>query len=178
MTPAKNLHKLLALYKESLKLNPSDMDYEFGKLLEYRSALLGFAKFKADDEVALKFTPIIDDKTNSGWIGHKDMLVVGAKAIVREVDYALGRFVYALEFNQKPNRTFSFGEEWLEKYYHREKYRGNCRICGVTASHIHTDGKTYVMNGFECDANANRMFLNFKEKIEAHDHTSDDCVMP
>lgn len=88
--------------------------YTVEKLEEYVQGLFRFSKFKIGDRVQLKYTPIINDKQAWGWLGYKDMLVRGAKATVKEIDYRSGDFRYGLIFDQEPDGMFTFGEKELK----------------------------------------------------------------
>jgi len=100
------------------------------RIKEYIEGLFErFCPFRVGDRVVLSKTPIITKEKSWGWKGSKHFLKKGAAAVIREIDYCRGKFVYGLIFdnetwwdstnkiarpiNQK--HIYTFSEDYIEK---------------------------------------------------------------
>lgn len=57
------------------------------------------SKFKIGDSVELNHSPVINATTAWGWLGHRHILVKGAKATIIEISYYGNEFSYLLQFD-------------------------------------------------------------------------------
>ena len=80
-------------------LSNGPASYYFERIGDCIDGLYSFAKFKADDAVALVRDIDCDDKP--GWAGCEHFLKAGAPARVQEVEFRKGGFVYGVQFDEE-----------------------------------------------------------------------------
>lgn len=100
---------------EWLRANPAqELDWSLERLEYYKDQLFKQAKYKIGDLVQLKETPTINAKESWGWLGYKELLVVGRAGTVEAVDHFKGEFRYDVAIGGTQG-LFTFYEKMLEK---------------------------------------------------------------
>lgn len=97
--------------------------------IEQAATLFTLSKWNVGDRVELGVTPQIDDKHAWGWMNAKHFLVDGARAVVMDVHFANGAFMYSLTFDSETWRDcdgklhpvtekalYSIPEAWLRSH--------------------------------------------------------------
>jgi hypothetical protein len=64
----------------------------------YIKGLFSYSKFKIGDAVEMADTYPVSKEESWGWWGYRHLLVRGSKAIVENVDWQKGEFIYYVKF--------------------------------------------------------------------------------
>ncbi len=106
-------NSLKNIFRLAHAVNWNDFKYAIGRLEKDRDSLVKrFAKYKIGDKVILKKAPVITEQINYGWYGYRNILVKGAKGLVKEIEVRDGYFYYGLSFSK--SALFFFNEDMLK----------------------------------------------------------------
>lgn len=102
-----HVDRALAAINELNKIPRCDLEWQMKKLKGYRDALfLHYAPFRAGDRIVLDKDYYIDPVEQRGWCGYERMMVRGAMATVKSVDWyqnkdGSGGFTIAIVFDNE-----------------------------------------------------------------------------
>lgn len=111
------------------------IEYELGRLRQYRDALMDKCPYQPGMRVMLNRTPIITPQKSWGWMGYRDRLVQGAIGKVMGLDWNTDRkdWTLGVKFEGLEVGPFSMASKWFSPAPPPKPERCGCRMANLWA---------------------------------------------